>query len=303
LATVLEKICTARGVVLEHYVAVDGTGSIVGLDKPLNDIDGRCITLVPNGADVRKTEEPEEPDQQLDTENSADSQGNSVEFLFPLPNGPILSPDLTEKCSIRKSKRATSTSFLPKVWSPFSEKASPSGTPRTAQSGSTTAVSSANSTPRENTPSSTTPRSSLSRKSSRSSCSFSDVINSDYSEIGKNEHGPPAPLYVPAPPSSSEELLISPREIKLEKRKSKKQQKISGKKIKPERSKKQIPLALAAPIVPSVPRKHPHDLKRSATQGQVVDTKSKRRSTKLNQYLASCGKENQTPANTPRDIL
>jgi len=288
LNTVLEKICFARGMNLDAFIALDGSGCVVSLDKPLGEIEGRCITLVTEGDLKKVNSEPELPTLEKPT-------SEHETFLFPLPHNPLahtLPPepqDTSRKHQNRKSMiigKSLSSSFIPRAWSPRNEKVGPSSMP-----------CSTTTTPRDpltSSSSATTPRTVVSRPISRSNSVVLKVESVDANHVMEGvetefavKTGPPAPLYVPAPPPERQEE----KDSKSEKRKQR-------------RSKKLDTLPIRPKINVNAPSQN-HTLKKQDTQKQrersISVNKAQRRSSKLNLPLNN--KENQLPVSSQKDVL
>jgi hypothetical protein len=119
---VLEKICIARGISMDTLTVLDGNHNTISIYKSLSEVEGRCVHLCyPNLNEIPKTKPPELPKIRHPDPN---------EFIFPLPNSPIVLDlqkafvDIHEaKQSNRKSiGKSLSTSLIPRALTPRSEK-------------------------------------------------------------------------------------------------------------------------------------------------------------------------------------
>jgi len=223
LSTVLEKLCTVRKIKVNEYIAFDGAGNIVSLDKPLGEIDGRCITLISEEEIKRKlavVEETSMADGDATLNSSMESQRSpsknsiyrSVSLPKPskCPNIPKLSfsPRSLEKStrvstSAPSSQRSLSRTSL--ILSPRHVLISSRGSPAPSSEG----------TPR--------PKKERSKSYRETFVESSGVIEFNEADeqtgVQTDTQGPPPPLYVPASPPYEESRPII--FMKSEKQKSK----------------------------------------------------------------------------------
>eukprot|EP01123_Difflugia_compressa_P007574 TRINITY_DN2061_c0_g2_i2.p1 TRINITY_DN2061_c0_g2~~TRINITY_DN2061_c0_g2_i2.p1 ORF type:complete len:422 (-),score=68.61 TRINITY_DN2061_c0_g2_i2:196-1407(-) len=123
LGTVLQKICLARAINLDEYIALDNNGNTVNFSKSIDQIEGRCIRLVTEETKCRHSV-PMVPYLPLPSPPTEQEK-----FLFPLPSDPLssISHDLSESLIDPRRKSGTysksfSSSLIPKAWSLSVEK-------------------------------------------------------------------------------------------------------------------------------------------------------------------------------------